>query len=1032
MKKKLLNVIALFIAITSASHVVAQTDVTDQYLINPSFEILKASDGNTDVPVKENLTNGLYGWELPYLGDQYVNYNLESFESGSNSGFVQGQSISPTEGSYYYFNRRGWGNIDSELKTTTSKSLEPGIYYVTIDYKAAEYANTTNNPATGSTIGITVTDSYSNILGTNNAAQRSFSQIKNGGDPTEDFLASRPWDTIGAIFAVNETSAVTISILQKMKGANGRSDIIYDNMHLYKYDNTSSIDVSGLIANANDYLLAGWSIEGGNTFHVNTWSTEGDSDGSNMKTPFIENWVSSGYLLNDAIISQKLSGLIPGKYKATVLVRTLKEKSEIQPEGASLYLNAASKDVCNGTPISNGTYGTYELEGNVMEDGILDLGFKISGANFNWLAFKDFKLEYIGELEGEIYELGTLSISHNPGTYFIDEINQIVLSYPNAGNNQGAEIALSDDANITINGEKVTASLNENKELVIPVVTTNDISTYTITVPAGVYGYLGHATNEKIELTYEITKRLFNETTCYLSTNVNGKNVYLSRGSSYGTRAISDNYGIAVICSATDKNDISNIKFKDGQKYLFASMSTEVFTDRANPYNWQFEATEGGYKIKEADHDYGYLTIAEDGTLTMNQDAATIWKMLSKEEYDILHDSDMQGQKLSALQSAGFIEQDLENAKAISVFEDKTGTFSESYQTPQAGSDGKAVTIYSHELTGLENGLYRVSMQAFQRTASNATTIPLYLEGYNDVTAYMYAGNEKVQLKSVVDGIQTSSIGNGKEHSFENKGITYYIPNDVTSGQAYCNNNLYNNELYVYVSDGTLNIGIANQSWLGWNANWTGYQNIKVEKIEKQEITITVPVSKAGWATMILPFATQIPNGMTVYTCNNIKDNTLELVKVNEITANVPYIIKSEQNDYSFTGISTASQDIYTSNYLTGTYISTKAPAGSYVLQNQPEADGVAFYRVEESKEPTINSYRAYLTVPAEAGINSLVLQLPDDNVTGIETAMEADNEVDVYSISGVLIRSKVKKSEALNGLDKGIYIVNGIKQAVK
>ena len=92
----------------------------------------------------------------------------------------------------------------------------------------------------------------------------------------------------------------------------------------------------------------------------------------------------------------------------------------------------------------------------------------------------------------------------------------------------------------------------------------------------------------------------------------------------------------------------------------------------------------------------------------------------------------------------------------------------------------------------------------------------------------------------------------------------------------------------------------------------------------------------------------------------------------------------------------------------------------------------MAFYRVEESKEPTINSHRAYLTVPAKAGINSLVLQLPDDNVTGIETAMEADNEVDVYSISGVLIRSKVKKSEALNGLDKGIYIVNGIKQAVK
>ena len=67
------------------------------------------------------------------------------------------------------------------------------------------------------------------------------------------------------------------------------------------------------------------------------------------------------------------------------------------------------------------------------------------------------------------------------------------------------------------------------------------------------------------------------------------------------------------------------------------------------------------------------------------------------------------------------------------------------------------------------------------------------------------------------------------------------------------------------------------------------------------------------------------------------------------------------------------------------------------------------------------------------ANVNMFTLDL-GGNVTGIETTVTEDGNtlVDVYSISGVLVRKGVKKDEALNGLQKGIYVVDGAKKTVK
>ena len=394
MKKQVLSAWVFCSALGIAQ---AQIDVTQEYLVNPSFETLKAADGATDVKVKTSLEKGLQGWEVASMS----NYQVESEESGSSTGFPADGSgkIKPTEGTYYYFNRQGWSNKDTELKTTTSKELPAGTYYAVIDYKAADYSNNNNANNNGTTIGIKVNDAASNLLGENPAVRRAYSMANNGSNPGNDaYMVNAAWNELGTMFTVTEPTTITISLVQNMKNS-GRSDIAWDNLRLYKIENVSEsspMDVSGLITTSNYYALGGWKIEGGNTFQINTWSTEGDTDGSGMTKPFIQDWVGKGTNAANATISHTANHLVPGIYEVSGLIRVLNEAGGATPSGATLYANEGSTDACAGTPCTNGVYGTYTVKGTVGTDGVLTFGIKVANANFNWVSFKNFKLQYLG------------------------------------------------------------------------------------------------------------------------------------------------------------------------------------------------------------------------------------------------------------------------------------------------------------------------------------------------------------------------------------------------------------------------------------------------------------------------------------------------------------------------------------------------------------------------------------------------------------------------------------------------------------
>lgn len=195
---------------------------------------------------------------------------------------------------------------------------------------------------------------------------------------------------------------------------------------------------------------------------------------------------------------------------------------------------------------------------------------------------------------------------------------------------------------------------------------------------------------------------------------------------------------------------------------------------------------------------------------------------------------------------------------------------------------------------------------------------------------------------------------------------------------------------------------------------------------------VTLNVTSAEWATLMLPFAAEIPEGLTVYSCAGTEDNgeSLTLEQADAIEANTPYIVSGAAGSYDFSGRGLATKNAYEAGWLYGTYETVYAPASSYVLQNQ---DGkVGFYLVENAEEIAVKPNRAYM-VSAASEVNVRALLLPTDDVTGIENVEAAgDAEVDVYSINGVLVRKAVKAGEALKGLQKGLYIVNGVKKAVK
>lgn len=154
-----------------------------------------------------------------------------------------------------------------------------------------------------------------------------------------------------------------------------------------------------------DIPLDGWSISNNSTFQVNTWSSEGNSDGSDMTTPFLENWVyNDGGVsrLAEATWSYTVQGLTPNAtYVMSALVRAYNENSTQVPGNVRIYAGSAQSSLLSsvGTQIyvggNTGIYGMLTVLATADASGRLTIGLRSADKACNWLAMKNVTLSPI-------------------------------------------------------------------------------------------------------------------------------------------------------------------------------------------------------------------------------------------------------------------------------------------------------------------------------------------------------------------------------------------------------------------------------------------------------------------------------------------------------------------------------------------------------------------------------------------------------------------------------------------------------------
>lgn len=213
---------------------------------------------------------------------------------------------------------------------------------------------------------------------------------------------------------------------------------------------------------------------------------------------------------------------------------------------------------------------------------------------------------------------------------------------------------------------------------------------------------------------------------------------------------------------------------------------------------------------------------------------------------------------------------------------------------------------------------------------------------------------------------------------------------------------------------------------LWYNDVYTDGKSPLAKIIGKKE-TAEYKVTAVGWATFIVPFDYDKPDGLTIYECISVnEDGKLVVEERDYLKANTPYLLKGAEANQILEGYAAKHADTYTNDVMTGVYSDQEAPANSYILLNHPDEAGLAFYFVPDGITAYVDANRCYVN-PRAGGLKSILF--PDDETNGVTNANALDSTlVDVYTTAGVKVKHQVEMGKALNDLPAGLYIINNKK----
>lgn len=333
-------------------------------------------------------------------------------------------------------------NLGYGLPLTQNESLQSDNQYHHANYTPVLYiSNLKLTDCTYQAYTQTLSEAKTLVESTSNAACNKetlsslTSAVESNGSLTEsnttaELVAaySALQTAIDAVNASVEAYATAADVLAKMKAVTASTNFYTaDALQTYytqwkdKYDagilttdeanalqdptvaDYSARDSRGM---APKFLLSVWD-DGGTVednavtrgdYYINTWSTEGASDGSSMTVPFFEYWVSNASTLSAKELTAKLTGLTADQlYKVSALVRVHVTNDGTSGSGITLQVgDGTAVDVCGGTAASEAGYyySTYTATGKADSEGNLTVKFIVAESNnISWLAFKNVNYE---------------------------------------------------------------------------------------------------------------------------------------------------------------------------------------------------------------------------------------------------------------------------------------------------------------------------------------------------------------------------------------------------------------------------------------------------------------------------------------------------------------------------------------------------------------------------------------------------------------------------------------------------------------
>lgn len=322
--------------------------------------------------------------------------------------------------------------------------------------------------------------------------------------------------------------------------------------------------------------------------------------------------------------------------------------------------------------------------------------------------------------------------------------------------------------------------------------------------------------------------------------------------------------------------------------------------------------------------------------------------------------------------------------------------------------------------------------------ALTARTLTGTLTGLEANTAYNISALVRVHVQN--DGTEGS-------------GVTMQVNDgeavDVCTGTA-CSNNGYYYGTYTAAgkTDAAGNLVLKFIVADGNNISWLSFKDVNYAKATVVELdetakeftaevdnygTLTRTVKANKWNTLCVPF--DIADASTLGTVKELSsvstdaDNNTELtfVDATSVKAGQVYLLKTDKESVAIEGriaVTAPVENTIDGVTMKGSFVQTAVPTGSYFINND------MFYLVGDDASITMNGYRAYVTVASADGAKNLLINIDGEtnSIKSVLDGADSDKTVDVYTLSGVKVKSGVKAGNAMSGLQRGMYIINGKK----